>query len=347
LLEIEKVHELCDNFCSRYITCLRGKMPIDLVIEDRDSAGSTGSGNSPQPVSGPIPSNISSNNSSSNNNNNNNTSASAVNAVNASGGLTSHSSGNNLFNNLGDEGNTLSLQHSAHHHGMLGFPGYPGSGVPPGFRGDPSYAAAAAAASVPHVGGLLGLGGVYPPHAAPGSFPGGFNDLRYPQPPSAAHPSLAGFPDSANYYGQHPHTPASGTGPHHQGYHSGLVRDPRSGVLYPPSCSAGSAGSGFGGLDLNSDGRPPHLGSPYPSASSVGGNFSTSPGFGGTHPGGGLVGGGYPQTHQQLSTDALSTSSSSGVVGRSKHSSSSLPLVACVSRFEKVANRMPLDRRQL
>uniref|UniRef100_A0A452EGX8 Meis homeobox 3 n=1 Tax=Capra hircus TaxID=9925 RepID=A0A452EGX8_CAPHI len=38
LLELEKVHDLCDNFCHRYITCLKGKMPIDLVIEDRDSS---------------------------------------------------------------------------------------------------------------------------------------------------------------------------------------------------------------------------------------------------------------------------------------------------------------------
>uniref|UniRef100_A0A0F8CA84 Homeobox protein Meis2 n=1 Tax=Larimichthys crocea TaxID=215358 RepID=A0A0F8CA84_LARCR len=30
------VHELCDNFCHRYISCLKGKMPIDLVIEERD-----------------------------------------------------------------------------------------------------------------------------------------------------------------------------------------------------------------------------------------------------------------------------------------------------------------------
>uniref|UniRef100_A0A673AYK0 MEIS N-terminal domain-containing protein n=1 Tax=Sphaeramia orbicularis TaxID=375764 RepID=A0A673AYK0_9TELE len=28
--------DLCDNFCHRYISCLKGKMPIDLVIEDRD-----------------------------------------------------------------------------------------------------------------------------------------------------------------------------------------------------------------------------------------------------------------------------------------------------------------------
>ncbi|XP_028969027.1 homeobox protein Meis1 [Galendromus occidentalis] len=37
LLELEKVHELCDNFCQRYISCLKGKMPIDLVIDERDS----------------------------------------------------------------------------------------------------------------------------------------------------------------------------------------------------------------------------------------------------------------------------------------------------------------------
>jgi len=34
-----QVHELCDNFCHRYISCLKGKMPIDLVIDDRDSTG--------------------------------------------------------------------------------------------------------------------------------------------------------------------------------------------------------------------------------------------------------------------------------------------------------------------
>ena len=32
-----KVHELCDNFCQRYINCLKGKMPMDLVIEETDS----------------------------------------------------------------------------------------------------------------------------------------------------------------------------------------------------------------------------------------------------------------------------------------------------------------------
>ncbi|XP_069672632.1 homeobox protein homothorax isoform X2 [Periplaneta americana] len=37
LLELEKVHELCDNFCHRYISCLKGKMPIDLVIDERES----------------------------------------------------------------------------------------------------------------------------------------------------------------------------------------------------------------------------------------------------------------------------------------------------------------------
>jgi len=40
LLELEKVHELCDNFCHRYISCLKGKMPIDLVIDERDSGTS-------------------------------------------------------------------------------------------------------------------------------------------------------------------------------------------------------------------------------------------------------------------------------------------------------------------
>ncbi|ROL55307.1 Homeobox protein Meis2 [Anabarilius grahami] len=34
------VHELCDNFCHRYISCLKGKMPIDLVIDERDGCKS-------------------------------------------------------------------------------------------------------------------------------------------------------------------------------------------------------------------------------------------------------------------------------------------------------------------
>ena len=41
---LSQVHELCDNFCHRYISCLKGKMPIDLVIDERDSTGTpTGS----------------------------------------------------------------------------------------------------------------------------------------------------------------------------------------------------------------------------------------------------------------------------------------------------------------
>merc|ERR1719266_2211027 len=47
LLELEKVHELCDNFCHRYISCLKGKMPIDLVIDERETGGATpGAGDS-------------------------------------------------------------------------------------------------------------------------------------------------------------------------------------------------------------------------------------------------------------------------------------------------------------
>ena len=37
-----KVHELCDDFCNKYINCLKGKMPIDLAIDDRDLAPSSG-----------------------------------------------------------------------------------------------------------------------------------------------------------------------------------------------------------------------------------------------------------------------------------------------------------------
>uniref|UniRef100_A0A8D0CWU3 Meis homeobox 1 n=1 Tax=Sander lucioperca TaxID=283035 RepID=A0A8D0CWU3_SANLU len=38
-----KVHELCDNFCHRYISCLKGKMPIDLVIDDREGGSKSDS----------------------------------------------------------------------------------------------------------------------------------------------------------------------------------------------------------------------------------------------------------------------------------------------------------------
>ncbi|KAI3382550.1 hypothetical protein SNEBB_007574 [Seison nebaliae] len=41
LMEIEKVHELCENFCQRYITCLKGKMPLDLVIESESNDNKT------------------------------------------------------------------------------------------------------------------------------------------------------------------------------------------------------------------------------------------------------------------------------------------------------------------
>ena len=40
MLLLFQVHELCDNFCHRYISCLKGKMPIDLVIDERDGGKS-------------------------------------------------------------------------------------------------------------------------------------------------------------------------------------------------------------------------------------------------------------------------------------------------------------------
>merc|ERR1719174_3002978 len=59
LLELEKVHELCDNCCHRYISCLKGKMPIDLVIDERednrsnaDSTSHTDGASTPDVASG-------------------------------------------------------------------------------------------------------------------------------------------------------------------------------------------------------------------------------------------------------------------------------------------------------
>ena len=39
------MHELCDNFCKRYIACLKGKMPIDLVMDEKEGS-SKGKGDS-------------------------------------------------------------------------------------------------------------------------------------------------------------------------------------------------------------------------------------------------------------------------------------------------------------
>lgn len=54
LVELEKVHELCDNFCQRYINCLKGKMPIDLVIDEtRDPASGSQKSGSGDEAEGP------------------------------------------------------------------------------------------------------------------------------------------------------------------------------------------------------------------------------------------------------------------------------------------------------
>ena len=42
---ILKVHELCENFTSRYINCLKGKMPIDLVNQDTQDSSPGNHGN--------------------------------------------------------------------------------------------------------------------------------------------------------------------------------------------------------------------------------------------------------------------------------------------------------------
>ena len=49
LLELEKVQELCKDFCNRYITCLKGKMQSENLLrsecggyESDDSGGGRG-----------------------------------------------------------------------------------------------------------------------------------------------------------------------------------------------------------------------------------------------------------------------------------------------------------------
>lgn len=82
LLELEKVHQLCDNFCQRYISCLKGKLPIDLVVDDGSSRDTNSTSRNGQQDGGPSSNNSSSAQQNQNNNNNNNTSASSQNASN-------------------------------------------------------------------------------------------------------------------------------------------------------------------------------------------------------------------------------------------------------------------------
>lgn len=59
LLELEKVQELCKDFCNRYITCLKGKMQSENLLRSdyshhgHDMGPSSGSnGSSPLQVRG-------------------------------------------------------------------------------------------------------------------------------------------------------------------------------------------------------------------------------------------------------------------------------------------------------
>ena len=63
LLELEKVQELCKDFCNRYITCLKGKMQSENLLRsdyggyDSDDSGPRSS--STQPAY--LPQNVSTN----------------------------------------------------------------------------------------------------------------------------------------------------------------------------------------------------------------------------------------------------------------------------------------------
>lgn len=62
LLELEKVQELCKDFCNRYITCLKGKMQSENLLrsdyasyDNNNSSGSnshSSSSNSNSPAAG-------------------------------------------------------------------------------------------------------------------------------------------------------------------------------------------------------------------------------------------------------------------------------------------------------
>jgi hypothetical protein len=82
LLELEKVHELCDNFCQRYINCLKGKLPIDLVVDDGSSRDTNSTSRNGQQDGGP------SSNTTPNNNQNNSSSNTSQNGQSANSNST-------------------------------------------------------------------------------------------------------------------------------------------------------------------------------------------------------------------------------------------------------------------
>ena len=65
LLELEKVQELCKDFCNRYITCLKGKMQSENLLRsdyggydsDDSGSGSIGGGSSGMSSSGVVSNN--------------------------------------------------------------------------------------------------------------------------------------------------------------------------------------------------------------------------------------------------------------------------------------------------
>ena len=71
LLELEKVQELCNDFCNRYITCLRGKMQSENLLRseyggyDSDDSSSGGGARAGMTSASPAPSTASSSASSS------------------------------------------------------------------------------------------------------------------------------------------------------------------------------------------------------------------------------------------------------------------------------------------
>ena len=46
LLELEKVHELCDNFCNKYLNCVKDKF-VNLNLTDNDESGEASEANQP------------------------------------------------------------------------------------------------------------------------------------------------------------------------------------------------------------------------------------------------------------------------------------------------------------
>lgn len=140
LLELEKVHQLCDNFCTRYINCLKGKLPIDQILDDGSSRDTNSASRNGNGQDGP----------STSNNHHNGSGGGAGGGPNNNGSTSSHNGQNGAGPN-GEPTTNGHHHHQAHqHHQHSNHQSAGGNELANGYQSDSASAAAAAAAAYHH-----------------------------------------------------------------------------------------------------------------------------------------------------------------------------------------------------